>query len=392
MENADLLYRIACVIVGAAVFLFLLFRSLKKSEDPHKLIFRWVLTFALAGGGIYATRWFPPQGTPPVVAFFAIIIGAMWTKSIGSFIAAPLTGMFTGGSQEVDPAPLYSIAMSKRGLSQFDEAIRLIREQLEKHPGDFTGMMLIAAIQAENLNDIPSAQITLEQLLAVPNLPPQGAAAALHTMADFHLRLPDPESARAALQRIVDKFPDTPMAQTATQRIARIGTLDQIVAARDHGPVTLRPGLKDIGLRTDLGAVAVESPMKIASEYTQQLTRHPADAETREKLAMLYMTDFMRPDLAAAQFQLLADMPNMPARRVGGWLNQLATLHLHNNNLEAAQAAVRAIIERFPASAPADMARARLPALEGELRGLRGGQSVKMGSYDHDLGLGRTRI
>jgi TolA-binding protein len=390
MQTPDFIYGIACVVAAVAVFLFLLYRSLKKTDEPLALINKWIWTFLIAAVGIFLAMHSPLYAVPPVVALFAIPIGAIWTKSLGAIVAAPLTGLFTGGNREVDPTPIYSIAESKRGHGQYDEAIRLIRAELEKFPGDFVGMMLLATIQAENLNDIQAAQATIEQLLAVPKRTPQAIASALHALADWQLRLPDPDAARAALQRIIDQFPDTPLAQIAMQRIARIGSVDQIAAMRERGPIALPAGKKDIGLRTDIVPVPEENPMDTAAAYTRQLTKHPADAETREKLALLYMNEFHRPDLAAQQFQLLSCQANMPARRAAGWLNQLASIHLQNNDLTAARAAVNAIIERYPGTAPAEMAKTRLPGLEGELKGYRNAQSVKLGSYESDLGLKPT--
>jgi len=364
----------------------LMYRSLTRSDDPGKLAFKWILTVILLVVGVFVVIHAPPTGRPPIAAAFAIPIGIIWTKSIGEMIAAPLAGLFTGGNEPPEAVPMYSIAESKRSLSQFDQAIRLIREQLEKFPGDFQGMMLMAAIQAENLNDIQAAQTTIEHLLAGKRTP-QAAASALHALADWHLRVEDPDSARAALERIVQMYPDTPVAQIAAQRIARIGTREELTAMRHQGPIKVRPGEKDIGLRTDIKPMAEADPDEIAAGYVRQLVKHPLDTETREKLAILYLEHYERPDLALDQFEQLASQPNETPRRIARWLDFVATVHLRRNDLASAEAALRRIIEKYPGTAPAQTAATRLPSLEGELRRQKASSTIKLGIYDRDIGL-----
>ena len=127
-----------------------------------------------------------------------------------------------GGREPPARAPVYSIAHSKRSLGHFDEAVRLIREQLNQFPGDIEGFMLLASIQAENLVDLQAAQSTIEHLLNT-HPPPQAGAAALFALADWHMSVQDVDSTRATLERIHSNYPSTPMARIAAQRIADMG-------------------------------------------------------------------------------------------------------------------------------------------------------------------------
>ena len=53
--------------------------------------------------------------------------------------------------------------------------------------------------------------------------PPKQVAAALTQLADWHLKFyHDVSSAKATLQRIVAKFPDTELAQSARERFAHL--------------------------------------------------------------------------------------------------------------------------------------------------------------------------
>jgi outer membrane protein assembly factor BamD (BamD/ComL family) len=70
-------------------------------------------------------------------------------------------------------------------------------------------------------------------------------------------------------------------------------------------------------------------------------------------------------------------------------LDLLATLHIrHGHDIEAADNALRRIIERFPKTALANCALARLATLQGELQAAATTAAAKrLGSYEKDLGL-----
>jgi hypothetical protein len=104
---------------------------------------------------------------------------------------------------------------------------------------------------------------------------------------------------------------------------------------------------------------------------------------------MLYAELFDRLDLAVSQLEQLAAMPNATSRDIAQWLNLLATLHIrHGNDMAAAENALRRIMERFPKSADASKAVARLAALQGELRAAAATTAAKaLGVYEKDMGL-----
>ena len=130
------------------------------------------------------------------------------------------------------------------------EAIVEIRKQLAKFPNDYEGVTLLANIQAEDMKDLPSAEITFNHFCDLPDAPPKQVAAALTQLADWHLKLSqDADSARAALEKIIAKFPDTELSLAAAQRIAHLGgTEKQLLAAQDRQPVFVPEGVKNVGL------------------------------------------------------------------------------------------------------------------------------------------------
>ena len=79
--------------------------------------------------------------------------------------------MYDGGDEEIEPKPYYSIALSKRKLNRPLEAIVEIRKQLAKFPNDYEGVALLANIQAEDMKDLPGAEITFNNFCNSPTTP-----------------------------------------------------------------------------------------------------------------------------------------------------------------------------------------------------------------------------
>jgi tetratricopeptide (TPR) repeat protein len=170
-------------------------------------------------------------------------------------MVVPLTGLYDGSDEPPEPKPYYSIARSLRMKGKFLEAVVEIRKQLARFPNDFEGVMLLAGIQAENLQDLPGAEITLNHFCDQPNPPPKQVAAAMNQLADWQLKLAqDADSARAALEKITTRFPDTELALLAAQRIAHLGGTEKILlAAHDRQPLAVPEGVKNIGLLESSG-------------------------------------------------------------------------------------------------------------------------------------------
>lgn len=239
-------------------------RALKNSDDPPKLIFKWVLSIAfvsgeifffhsvggsLAGGGEMGALGaaFVMAGS---IAVVGIILGIMWAPSISELLFKPLTDLIDGGNEPPEPKPCYSGAQAKRMRREFLEAIVAVREQLALFPNDMEGVMLLAAIQAEDLRDLPAAEMTLNHFCDRPDAPPRQVAAAMNQLADWHIKLAqDFDSARAAFEKIVARFPDTELSSQAAQRIAHLGgTEKRLLASLDCQPMVVPEGVKNIGL------------------------------------------------------------------------------------------------------------------------------------------------
>jgi tetratricopeptide (TPR) repeat protein len=388
-------YKIVEGTIGLVVILGIigwgLFRMLKRSYDPAQVLFKLAITVPLVIACFIGAIKLSFLG-PLVMIILGVAMTVMWTPHIGEWLCKPLTGLYDGSDEPPVPKPYYSVARSLRMKGKFLEAVVEIRKQLARFPNDFEGVVLLAGIQAEDLQDLPGAEITLNHFCDRPNPPPKQVAAAMNQLADWQLKLTqDADSARAALERIVARFPDTELALLAAQRIAHLGgSEDILLAAHDRQPLAMPEGVKNIGLLESSKHLrpAEIDPAKLAADYVKHLEQHPLDTEVREKLAILYADHYQRLDMATGELEQLIEEPNQPSKRVAHWLNLLADLQIrHGADYDTVRGTLEKIVDRFPDLAVAEMARTRLGRLKFEVKAHQATPDVKLGIYEQNLGL-----
>jgi hypothetical protein len=382
--------------LGCVVWLAI--RVLKRSAEPAVLILKWLLTAAvlyyvqktIVPG--FAAGGFAAIGALIQMVFVGLAMTLLWRHSLIDAVANKFSALYDGGDEPPEPRPYYSVALARRQRREFLQAVVAIREQLAKFPNDFEGVMLLASIQAEDLQDLPSTEITLNHFCDQPNPPPKQFAAAMNHLADWHIRLArDFDSARVALEKINTRFPDTELSLQAAQRIAHLGGTEKaVLASLDRQPMPVPEGVKSMGLMEStehLRPVEAE-PTKLAAAYVKHLAEHPLDTEAREKLAVIYAEHYQRLDLAAGELNQLIETPNQPAKRVAHCLNLLADLQIqHGADYDTVRETLERIIERFPDFAAGELARARLSRLKLELKGRTETPGVKLGFYEQNIGL-----
>ncbi|MFO1475027.1 MAG: tetratricopeptide repeat protein [Verrucomicrobiota bacterium] len=377
---------------------WLAWRTLKRSDDPPVLIVRWICTGLVLALMVRKVIPFVADGGAagaylgiPLTAVCGLLLAVIWRHSITRMIAAPFGSLYDGGSREPDPQPLYSLAQAHRNRGRYTEAVAEIRRQLDRFPTDVEGLLLLAAVQAENLNDLPGATLVIQRICNQPGHPPRNIALALNTLADWQLKYAlDPDAARETLERIPEMLPGTEFAALAAQRIAHLASMDSLVAAQEPRTVALPQGIDNIGLlQPDQHPQAPSvDPGARAAELVKQIERHPRDADAREELAKIYAGHFDRLDLAADQLDQLIMQPDQPAGRVVGWLNLLADLQVrHGADLETVRHTVSRIGQLYPGSAAAYAAESRLARLKLELKGREKPGTVKLGTYEQNIGL-----
>jgi len=159
-QTAQIVLNSSLSLIGLGFLVWLSVRMLRRSGDPVKLILKWVFTLPFVAICIFYGAHLGPFGTFLIV-FMAIVLSFMWTPHISELLFSPLTNLFDGGHEPPEPKPYYSAVMAKRNRGHPLEALVAVREQLAKFPTDFEGVLLLANIQAEDLNDLPGAEITL---------------------------------------------------------------------------------------------------------------------------------------------------------------------------------------------------------------------------------------
>jgi tetratricopeptide (TPR) repeat protein len=382
--------------LGFAGWIFIC--ALKRSHDPAKLIFKWAFTAVVVWLGL--TVAMPAFARGGFDAIYGLILTMLcgltlaitWRHSIADLIANPIGSLYDGGREEIVPKPYYSVALTKRKLNHPLEAVVAIREQLAKFPNDFEGVSLLASIQAEDMKDLPGAEITFNHFCERPEAPPRQVAAAWTQMADWHLKLAqDADSARASLEKIIAKFPGSELSSAAAQRIAHLGGTEKILlAAHDRQAMAVPEGVKNIGLLDSTAFLrpAETDPKQLAADFVKHLEKHPLDTDVRERLAIIYARHYQRLDLAELELAQLIDEPNRPPKRVAHWLNLLADLQIHGGaDYQKVRETLEKIITRFPGLPVADLAQSRLNILKLEIKGQKETPNKTLGVYEQNIGL-----
>ncbi len=382
--------------LGFIVWMFI--RSLKHSHEPARLVVKWIGTLGVGAVELFvALPAFVRGGGDAIFGLMVTLVmgtvmNILWRNSIIDAIAKPFTSLYDGGDEQIEPKPQYSIAKARRNRNKPLEAIMAIREQLAKFPNDLEGVLLLANIQAEDLNDLPGAEITLNNFCNARGVPDRQVVSALTQLADWHLKKSvDVDAARAALQQIVERFPDTEISLRAEQRLAHLGGVEKIMLERHDRQVTAVPeGVDNIGLldsTTFLQPKEID-PGKLAAVYVKHLEQHPHDSEAREKLAVVYARDFKRLDLATLELAQLINEPRYSPKQIAGWLNQLANFQVElGADAETVTATLQKIVERFPNLPATDLARRRLERVRLEIKGKQEATGVKLGVYEQNIGL-----
>jgi tetratricopeptide (TPR) repeat protein len=385
------------LLVFLGVALWFLFWRLKKSEDPAQLLFKWIVTVGLVVSLLWSTYSLGSGGGLGQIAgvlagaVHGLLLAIIWARTVGETVGNWFGNLYDGGNVPPVPEPHYSTAIARRKQGHYREAIQEIRQQLALFPHDAAGQMMIAEIQAENLNDLPGAQVTVERLCAQPGQHSRTIAYALTTLAEWQLKiLQDVDGAREYFEQIIRRFPDSPEAQAAAQRIARLSTTEQLLAAQQPRTLQVKSGPQDLGLQQGPpGQPHRElTPEEQSAQLVQHLDQHPLDTEAREELARLYADHYARLDLAAGQLEQLIQAPNQPQKKIVHWLNLLADFQVkYGHDLALAQQALQRIIDLHPASAAAEQAQSRLACLKREFKHSEKEQTLRLPTYEHDLGL-----
>ncbi len=379
----------AILVAGIGVIIWLMVRSVRRSDEPMRLMTRLVISLILIPILIFGYHL-----TNPIFFFLFMLVGGLivaiiWTPSITAAIARPFSNLYGGGDFSSDPVPFYSIAEAKRKTGRYLEAIAALRGELARFPTDFKGQMLLADIQAENLKEVGAAQETLELMLAQPGHDSKNIAYALNRLADWHLKLDkDVEAAKQAIQWIILKFPGTEAAYQASQRLAHMdqlvsggGEARRFVVTEQAKYIALEEGFEGLKSKPEDFEVT-------AANLVRRLEEQPSDNEVREQLAILYARHFNRMDLACELIEQMLSQTGAPTRHRVHWLNLLADLHISvAADPFSARKALQRIIDNSPGTVEAEKAAKRLLFIDRDMKNLKEGTTFTMGEYEQNIGL-----
>jgi tetratricopeptide (TPR) repeat protein len=378
------------VVFGIVVIAAMVYWLRHSKDEPGLLVVKWITTGLLLA---FCYVSVPLLGlfAPWCIALAGLLLAILWTPNIVNTLFRPVWHAIDGADEEPNPQPMYSVARAKRKRGHYTEALADVRAQLARFPKDVEGHLLVAEILAEDMSDLPGAEIAIHRFVEQPGHAPRNIAFALNTLADWHLKYAqDRDGARRALERVQELCPNTELAVVAAQRIAHLADTAHLLRAHDRPKVPLHPGVVNVGLLHDSSHLQPEEadPAKLAADYVAHLEQHPFDTEAREKLAVLYADHFKRLDLAADQLNQLIEQPNLPLKQITHWLNLLADLYVrHGADYDAAWLTLGRIIEKFPDHPVAELARNRMDLLKLEIKGQEKSQAVRLGSYEQNIGL-----
>jgi tetratricopeptide (TPR) repeat protein len=395
----DIVRGIVLLVIALGGLGWFFIRCLKRSDDPARLIFKWILTVPVVLGMLF---WVGPLATQsqggafigvPLLAACGLVLAGIWRHNLADLAARPFTSLFDGGSEPPTPKPAYSTAQARQKKGNYLEAVAEIRKQLDRFPTDMEGQMLLAQIEAEDLKDLQAAELTIEHFCAQHGHAPQNVVFALYSLADWHLQIGrDREAAQRDLEKIIERFPESEFALGAAHRIAHLSSDDMLRALNEDKKFAVPEGVRNLGLLRDQEHLkpAEPNPEQVAAECVKHLELHPLDTEAREKLAIIYADHYGRLDMAAGELEQMINQRNQPGRLVVHWLNLLADLQIrHGAGYEAAKETLQRIVDRDPKAAPAEVARNRLDRLRLEIKSRGESQAVKLGSYEQNIGLKR---
>ncbi|MGE3309682.1 MAG: tetratricopeptide repeat protein [Limisphaerales bacterium] len=376
------------VIAFALLFGWIGWRWTRVSTDPPGILWtKIVFSTVLLGVGGFCIAFVHPILGVPVGALLAIVASIPWAKNIGNAIASPLANLYDGGTEEEPPKPTYAIAEAHRKQARYGAAITEIRKQLDLFPGDVAGLLMLAEIQCRNLDDWTRAEESIHAIVANTDLAVPTRAKALQALADWHLDFhQDTAAARAAYQRIIDLFPDTPESNDAARRLAHIGDGNWRAERREPSKLVVPKADQRVGLKDSPPVAPPEADPEVEADALRaQLASHPLDIEARESLAILYADRLGRIDWAAAEIEKLLTQPHQAPKHVAKWLHLLADLHVR---IDGDEAAARGALERigalYPGTALESLAQARLQLLRVEFQGRTA--SSRIGGHPPDPG------
>jgi hypothetical protein len=314
----------------------------------------------------------------PLALLIVWRFGAEAAGVAGVLWLAPIVQSVIPLSFREKTAPSYFRAVVKIHADKYREAETAVLDELEKSEEDFNGWMMLAGLYANQFDDLAGAERIIRDTCAQETTNGSEVCVAFNQLADWQLKLADdPAAARAALEEICRRFPDTHMSRMARQRISQLpASREDLIAQRT--PKAFR--LPALGKNLDQAAGAPASPAERkesaarANECVQKLEKNPDNIAVREDLARILAERLDKVDEAIEQMELLLNMPEAPADKAAEWMGMVAAWQIkYQGDLQKGRETMERLVRRYPQSnhALAAQRRMSLMDLEAKIRAAR---------------------
>ena len=399
------------LIVTAPLYTAIAWFTIKKKlnviarYDGQTMIIKWVVSYIVFAfifmAAAYAGGGFALIGLLFVVVLpGSILLAIFLAPYISNLIASPITNAMEGSVEDHWEKPSYGPTIAARNRGDYEGALEQVDVLLEKHEGDFEGLMLKASTEAEDYLDLGTARGTLDEILNNEERLRYNLPIVYNKLADWQMNLfDDREGARRSLEVIRKTYPESKAAQLASQRLASMDSFDEALSqASDidetYQQLAAESAEKDqVKGPLDIPTASEEDTFLInETAFAQCINRveeHPDSITNREELAALYVSHANEPALAIQQYEYLLTMPGANEKQQVAWLNKVADIQVKTGGThEAARATLKRVIDINPEGAGATRAQSRIMRLSIEIRAAnKKNAPLKLERREEDLGL-----
>lgn len=339
------------------------------------------------------------------ILFFILLPAAMFlyfafTPYLVEKISSPFGRLFTGNPNIIEDKPIYGPVIASRNQGDYSQALNLVESQLEKYPSDFDGLMLKAAIQAEDYHDLNAAKVTMNTVLSDQENIRYNLPIVYNKLADWQLNIFNSTAcARQALETIREVHPGTKAAQLASQRIASMEFYDESIVATTEINATYNDIVEESSrIEKEKGPLdfpkskkpnKVNENQKLLSACLRRIEEHPESIVNREDLARYYFDQAKEWAMSIKQYEQLINMSGSTTSQQVAWLNKIVDIQLKSGaRLEEMTLTLNRVIDIAPEAAAANRAQNRIMRLPIEIRGVSKKKTpLKLERRDEDLGL-----
>ena len=151
-----------------------------------------------------------------------IVFALLVARDVGTLAGERVGGNYLTKSDKSRKADMYEEAESIWANGAYVDAINSFREYLRVFPGEYHVHKRIAEIYEKDLASFRAAAMEYEEMLEMDIPPARWGWVAIHLCNLYSGKLDETDRALALLQRVADECGDTPPAEKARERLAKI--------------------------------------------------------------------------------------------------------------------------------------------------------------------------